>query len=120
MPVMLNQWTAINARVLKFMTWILSRYLHKRTGPVHLGAHILGPFCPNPESTARIPASAENLAERFFFCWGGGGGGGGGGEEGGGLVHFAYAPESVLHFSSRGTWNPASYRGKNNWRVQIC
>ena len=31
------------------------------------GTHIIGPFCPNPESTARIPARAEQK--------GGGGGG---------------------------------------------
>ena len=44
---------------------------HKRTGPVHiLGATLIfGPFCPNHESTARIPTNAEN-------CAGGGGGGG--------------------------------------------
>ena len=43
---------------------------HRRTGLVHFGGtHIFGQFCTNPESTARIPASAENLA-------GGGGGGG--------------------------------------------
>ena len=41
------------------------------------GTHASGPFCPNHESTARIPASAKNFAERR------GGGGGGGG-----LVHF--------------------------------
>ena len=33
------------------------------------GTHIFGPFCPNPESTARIPTSAETSP-------GGGGGGG--------------------------------------------
>ena len=45
-------------------------FSQKRTGPVHFseggggGTHIFGTFCPNPECTARIPASAENLAER--------------------------------------------------------